>query len=97
MDELRLSQNLGGRGGAAAREPRRRRDRRAIQSCAGSSDLVLQERRSLRDIGLASFTISVLTIFPPLLVMAMVNKVLQFHSVSTLVLLSRDHGDRLRL
>jgi ATP-binding cassette, subfamily B, bacterial HlyB/CyaB len=50
--------------------------------------LVLQERRSLRDIGLASFTISVLTIFPPLLVMATVNRVLQFHSVSTLVLLS---------
>ena len=50
--------------------------------------LVLQERRSLRDIGLASLTISVLTIFPPLLVMATVNKVLQFHSMSTLVLLS---------
>jgi ATP-binding cassette subfamily B protein len=50
--------------------------------------LVLQERRSLRDIGIASFAISILTIFPPLLVMATVNKVLQFHSVSTLVLLS---------
>ena len=50
--------------------------------------LVLQERRSLRDIGLASLTISILTIFPPLLVMATVNKVLQFHSISTLVLLS---------
>ena len=51
-------------------------------------DLVLQERRSLRDIGIASLTISFLTIFPPLLVMMMVGKVLQFHSVSTLVLLS---------
>jgi ATP-binding cassette subfamily B protein len=50
--------------------------------------LVLQERGSLRDIGIASLTISILTIFPPLLVMATVNKVLQFHSVSTLVLLS---------
>src|SRR5208282_2368073 len=50
-------------------------------------DLVLQERRSLRDIGIASLTISFLTIFPPLLVMMMVNKVLQFHSMSTLVLL----------
>jgi ATP-binding cassette, subfamily B, bacterial HlyB/CyaB len=50
--------------------------------------LVLQERRSLRDIALASFTISVLTIFPPLLVMATVNRVLQYHSVSTLLLLS---------
>ena len=51
------------------------------------ADLVLQERRSLRDIALASLTISFLTIFPPLVVMTMVNKVLQFHSVSTLVLL----------
>ena len=50
-------------------------------------DLVLQERRSLRDIGIASLTISFLTIFPPLLVMMMVNKVLQFHSMSTLALL----------
>ncbi len=50
--------------------------------------IVLQERGSLRDIGIASFSISILTIFPPLLVMATVNKVLQFQSVSTLVLLS---------
>ena len=51
-------------------------------------DLVLQERRSLRDIGLASSTVSILTIFPPILVMTMVNKVMQFHSMSTLILLS---------
>ena len=38
--------------------------------------LVLQERRSLRDVGLASLTLSFLTIFPPLLVMSVVNKVL---------------------
>jgi ATP-binding cassette subfamily B protein len=52
------------------------------------SELVLQERRVLRDVALASLTISILTIFPPLLVMTTVNKVLQFHSISTLVLLS---------
>ena len=50
--------------------------------------LVLQEHKPLRDICLASLTISLLTIFPPLLVMATVNKVLQFYSISTLVLLS---------
>ena len=33
-------------------------------------------------------TISILTIFPPLVVMATVNKVLEYHSVSTLVLMS---------
>ncbi|MBV8336716.1 MAG: peptidase domain-containing ABC transporter, partial [Alphaproteobacteria bacterium] len=52
------------------------------------AELVLQEKRSLRDIGLASLTISILTIFPPILVMVMVNKVLQFHSMSTLLLIS---------
>jgi ATP-binding cassette subfamily B protein len=52
------------------------------------ADLVLQEHRSLRDVGIASLTISLLTIFPPLLVMTMVNKVLQFHSISTLTLLA---------
>jgi ATP-binding cassette, subfamily B, bacterial HlyB/CyaB len=51
-------------------------------------ELVMQERRSLRDIGVASLTISILTIFPPLVIMTMVNKVLQFHSVSTLILLA---------
>lgn len=49
--------------------------------------LVLHEHKCLRDIAIASLTISLLTIFPPLLVMATVNKVLQFHSISTLVLL----------
>ena len=50
--------------------------------------LVLQERKPLRDIAFASLTISLLTIFPPLLVMTTVNRVLQFHSVSTLEMLS---------
>jgi ATP-binding cassette subfamily B protein len=51
-------------------------------------DLVLTERRAMRDIGLASLTTSILTIFPPFLVMATINRVLQFHSISTLVLIS---------
>ena len=55
-------------------------------------ELVMQERRSLRDIGLASMTVSILTIFPPILVMTMVNKVMQFHSLSTLALLSAIMG-----
>src|SRR6516165_2564811 len=52
------------------------------------SGLVLREKRSLRDIGLASLTLSFLTIFPPLLVMTVVDKVLTHHSYSTLVLLA---------
>jgi subfamily B ATP-binding cassette protein HlyB/CyaB len=51
-------------------------------------ELVAVERKPLRDIAVASFTLSVLTILPPLIVMTVVNKVLQFNSVSTLVLLS---------
>ncbi len=50
--------------------------------------LVLGERRSLRDIGIASVTLSCLTIFPPFLVMTVVDKVLTHQSYSTLALLS---------
>jgi ATP-binding cassette subfamily B protein len=50
--------------------------------------LVMKERRSLRDIGIASLTLSLLTIFPPLLVMTVVDKVLTHNSYSTLALLS---------
>jgi ATP-binding cassette subfamily B protein len=55
-----------------------------LSSLAG---LVLQEKRSLRDVGLASLTLSFLTIFPPLLVMSVVDKVLTYNSYSTLALL----------
>lgn len=50
--------------------------------------LVLQEKHSLRDIGIASLTLSFLTIFPPFLVMTVVDKVLTHNSYSTLILLS---------
>jgi subfamily B ATP-binding cassette protein HlyB/CyaB len=50
--------------------------------------LVLQEKRSLQEIGIASLTLSFLTIFPPLLVMTVVDKVLVHNSYSTLILLA---------
>lgn len=50
--------------------------------------LVGKEKRALRDIGIASFTLSMLTIFPPFLVMTVTNKVLTHHSYSTLILIS---------
>ena len=87
MDQLRLSQNWAG-------EALLLRAMRTVVAADAQfnfrwlAGMVLHERRSLRDICLGSLTISVLTIFPPLLVMATVNKVLQFHSTSTLVLLS---------
>ncbi|MBN8956464.1 MAG: peptidase domain-containing ABC transporter [Rhizobiales bacterium] len=86
IDELRLSQVWAGEA-VLLRASRGHGAADALFNLRWLVDLVLHERRSLRDIGLASLTISVLTIFPPLLVMAMVNKVLQFHSRSTLVLL----------
>jgi subfamily B ATP-binding cassette protein HlyB/CyaB len=87
VDELRLSQVWAGEA-VLLRATRGQVATDALFNLRWLIDLVLQEHRSLRDIGLASMTISFLTIFPPLLVMTMVNKVLQFHSMSTLVLLS---------
>ena len=49
--------------------------------------LVLNERRSLRDVCIASISISALTVVPPLLVMTVVDRVVVHHSMSTLLLL----------
>ncbi len=46
------------------------------------------ERRLMRDVGIASLTMSMLAIIPPLLVMSVVDRVVGHRSVSTLVLLS---------
>jgi ATP-binding cassette subfamily B protein len=87
VDELRLSQVWAGEA-VLLRASRGVVPADALFNVRWLAELVLQEHKILRDIGLASFTISFLTIFPPLVVMATVNKVLQFHSLSTLVLLS---------
>jgi ATP-binding cassette, subfamily B, bacterial HlyB/CyaB len=50
--------------------------------------LLTAERRSLLDIGIASLTLSFLTIFPPFLIMTVVDKVLTHRSYSTLALLA---------
>ena len=50
--------------------------------------LVMQEKRSLREIGVASLSLSILTIFPPFLVMTVVDKVLTHSSYSTLALIA---------
>jgi ATP-binding cassette subfamily B protein len=87
VDELRLSQVWAGEA-VLVRAARGYSVTDAQFNLRWLAQLVLHEHRFLRDIAIASFTISVLTIFPPLLVMATVNKVLQFHSVSTLVLIA---------
>ena len=50
--------------------------------------LILTERTTLRDTCIASLAISLLTIAPPLLVMSVVNRVMVYHSMSTLMLLT---------
>ena len=50
--------------------------------------LVFLEKRTLRDISIASITLSALTIIPPLLVMTVVDRVVVHRSISTLVLLA---------
>jgi ATP-binding cassette subfamily B protein len=87
LDELRLARAWDGET-LLLRTERSAAATEAPFSLRWLAGLVLHERKPLRDIGLASFTISILTIFPPLVVMATVNKVLQFHSISTLALLS---------
>ncbi len=87
VDELRLSEVWGGevllirtlRATAASDKP---------FTLGWLLNLVLLERRSLRDISIASITLSALTIIPPLLVMSVVDRVVQHRSVSTLVLLA---------
>jgi ATP-binding cassette subfamily B protein len=87
VDELRLSQVWSGeallvRAGHGANDGDR------PFSIGYLIHMVLGERRSLRDIGIASLTLSFLTIFPPLLVMTVVDRVLTHHSQSTLTLLT---------
>jgi ATP-binding cassette, subfamily B, bacterial HlyB/CyaB len=87
IDELRLSQAWDG-DAILLRGLRGQASNDKLFNLSWLADLILQERKPLRDIAFASLTISLLTIFPPLLVMTTVNRVLQFHSVSTLELLS---------
>ncbi|HEY6982416.1 peptidase domain-containing ABC transporter [Reyranella sp.] len=50
--------------------------------------LVLQERRSLREITVASIGLSVLQILPPFLIMIAIDRVLTHQTMSTLVMIS---------
>lgn len=50
--------------------------------------MVLREKRSLRDIAIASMTLSILQIFPPLIVMQVIDRVVNYKSMSTLISIS---------
>jgi subfamily B ATP-binding cassette protein HlyB/CyaB len=87
VDELRLAQVWSGdalmlranRGVAEADEP---------FNLGWLVRLVMIEKRPLRDVGIASVTMSVLTILPPFIVMSAVDKVLTHQSYSTLIMLA---------
>ena len=50
--------------------------------------MVLRERASLRDISISSMIISILQIFPAFIVMQVVNRVVAFQSMATLISIS---------
>ena len=87
VDELRLAEVWSGEA-VLLRANRGLLEADAPFSIRWLAGLVLTERKALRDIGIASLTMSFLTIFPPLVVMTVVDRVLQHHSYSTLTLLS---------
>ncbi len=87
VDELRLSEVWAGEA-VLLRATRGFSETDAPFSLRWLFGLVMQEKRSLREIGVASFALSLLTIFPPFLVMTVVDKVLVHQSYSTLVLIA---------
>jgi ATP-binding cassette, subfamily B, bacterial HlyB/CyaB len=86
VDRLRLTEQWSGEA-VLMRTDRVDRGTEAPFSLRWLSGLLLEQRRILRDIGLASLTVSVLTIFPPMVVMTVVDRILVHHSYSTLFLM----------
>ncbi|HEY4041847.1 MAG TPA: ABC transporter transmembrane domain-containing protein, partial [Rhodopila sp.] len=52
------------------------------------AELVWMERHAMRDVGLASVVLSILTVLPALMVMTVIDQVVTHQSLSTLVLMS---------
>jgi subfamily B ATP-binding cassette protein HlyB/CyaB len=87
VDQLLLEQVWAGEA-VLLRAERGRSEADAPFTLIWLAGLVLQEKTLLRDVIFASLTLSFLTIFPPLLVMNVVDKVLTHQSYSTLALLA---------
>ena len=87
VDQLRLSQVWTGEV-IMVRRGRGQGETEAPFNLKWIGGLVLQERKLLRDIGIGSMVLSILTIVPALIVMAVIDQVVSHHSVSTLILLS---------
>ncbi len=87
VDRLRLSQLWSGEA-ILVRRPRATTDTDKPFTLMWVMRLLLHQRKLMNDIGIASLTLSMLTIIPPLLVMSVIDRVVGHHSMSTLVLLS---------
>ncbi len=87
VDELRLSEVWGGET-LLVRANRGIAEADAPFSMRWLFRLVMTERSTLRDLSIASVAISFLTIMPPLLVMTVINRVLVYHSLTTLAFIS---------
>ncbi len=87
VDRLRLSQLWSGEA-ILVRRPRVSSETDTPFTLMWVMRLLLHQRKLMNDIGVASLTLSVLTIIPPLLVMSVIDRVVGHHSYSTLVLLS---------
>ena len=79
VDELRLTEVWAGEA-VLLRANRGFAENDAPFSLRWLFGMVMQEKRSLREIGVASLALSLLTIFPPFLVMTVVDKVLTHKS-----------------
>ena len=87
VDRLRLSQLWSGEA-ILVRRPRGSSEIDSPFTLLWVMRLLLHQRKLMNDIGIASLTLSVLTIIPPLLVMSVIDRVVGHHSMSTLILLS---------
>ncbi|HET9018881.1 MAG TPA: peptidase domain-containing ABC transporter [Acetobacteraceae bacterium] len=87
VDELRLSQVWGGET-LLIRAIREITDENAPFSFMWVWGIVRKEHKLLRDMFFGSFTLSLLTLVPPIIVMTTLDRVLTYRSVSTLALIS---------
>lgn len=87
VDEMRLAEVWSGEA-VLLRNERSQADADPPFTLSWLMGLVMKEGKHLRDLLIASFSISMLTIFPPLLVMQVSDRVLTHRSYSTLALIA---------
>ena len=88
VDRLRLSQLWSGEAILVRRPRGGQAENESPFTLMWVMRMMLHQRKLMNDIGIASLTLSMLTIVPPLLVMSVIDRVVGHHSMSTLVLLS---------